>query len=66
MWLPLERRNLAHAKVTGVTDVQPLSVIASCNGSALQITDAVSDLALRVCRADSLAQNPSALAASVV
>jgi replication-associated recombination protein RarA len=66
MWLPLARSILAHAKVTGVTDAQLLAVIAPCNGSARQITDAVADLALRVCRADSLAQNPSALTASVV
>jgi hypothetical protein len=66
MWLPLERRNIAHAKVTGVTDVQPLSVIASCNGSARQITDAVADLALRVCRANALSQNIIAQDARVV
>ena len=56
MWLPLARRILAHAKVTGVTDTQLLAVITPCNGSARQITDAVADLALRVCRADALAQ----------
>ena len=66
MWFPLARRILAHAKVTGVTDAQLLAVISPCNGSARQITDAVADLALRVCRADSLAQNPSAITASVV
>ena len=66
MWLPLARRILAHAKVTGVTDTQLLSVIAPCNGSARQITDAVAELALRVCRANALAQNSSALTASVV
>jgi hypothetical protein len=66
MWLPLERRILAHAKVTGVTDAQLLAVIASCKGSARQITDAVADLALRVCRANALAQNIIAQAARVV
>jgi replication-associated recombination protein RarA len=66
MWLPLARRILAHAKVTGVTDTQLLAVIAPCNGSARQITDAVADLALRVCRADALAQNLIAYATRVV
>ena len=65
-WLPLARRILAHAKVAGVTDAQLLAVIAPCNGSARQITDAVADLALRVCRVNTLAQNSSALTASVV
>jgi replication-associated recombination protein RarA len=51
MWLPLARRILAHAKVTGVTDAQLLAVITPCNGSARQITDAVAELALAVRRA---------------
>jgi replication-associated recombination protein RarA len=51
MWLPLARRILAHAKVTGVTDAQMLAVITPCNGSARQITDAVAELALAVRRA---------------
>ena len=66
MWFPLAWRILAHAKVTGVTDAQLLEVITPCNGSARQITDAVTDLALKVCRANSPAQNSSALTASVV
>jgi replication-associated recombination protein RarA len=66
MWLPLARRILAHVKVTGVTDAQLLAVITPCNGSARQITDAVADLALRVCRADALTQNIIARAARVV
>jgi len=66
MWFPLARRILAHAGVSGVSDAQLAAVITPCNGSARQITDAVADLALRVCRADAIAQNPSALTASVV
>ena len=66
IWFPLARRILAHAKVTGVTDAQLAAVITPCNGSARQITDAVADLALRVCRANALAQNSKALTTSVV
>jgi hypothetical protein len=66
MWFPLARRILAHAKVTGVTDAQLGAVITPCNGSARQITDALADLAMRVCRANALAQNPSALTTGVV
>lgn len=50
-WLPLARRILAHAGVGGVTDAQLCAVIAPCNGSARQITDAVVALALQVRRA---------------
>jgi len=66
MWFPLARRILAHAGVSGVSDAQLAAVIAPCNGSARQITDAVADLALRVCRANGLAQNLIAHAARVV
>lgn len=47
-WLPLARRILAHAGVSGITDQQLEAVIKPCNGSARQITDAITDLALKV------------------
>ena len=49
-WLPLARRMLAHAGVSGVSDAQLAAVITPCNGSARQITDAVAELALAVRR----------------
>jgi replication-associated recombination protein RarA len=50
-WLPLARRILGYAGVTGVTDAQLEAIIEPCNGSARQITEAVMDVALRVTRA---------------
>lgn len=50
-WLPLARRILAHAGVSGVSDAQLAAVIRPCSGSARQITDAVAELALAVRRA---------------
>jgi len=49
-WLPLSRRILAHAKVSGITDEQLIAVITPCQGSARQITDAVMDLAVKAHR----------------
>ena len=49
-WLPLARRMLAHAGVSGVSDAQLAAVITPCSGSARQITDAVAELALAVRR----------------
>ena len=49
-WLPLARRILEHAGVSGVSDAQLAAVITPCNGSARQITDAVAELALAVRR----------------
>jgi replication-associated recombination protein RarA len=49
-WLPLARRILAHAGVSGVSDAQLAAVITPCAGSARQITDAVAELALAVRR----------------
>jgi replication-associated recombination protein RarA len=49
-WLPLARRMLAHAGVSGVSDAQLAAVIQPCSGSARQITDAVAELALAVRR----------------
>ena len=49
-WLPLARRILAHAGVTGVTDQQLSAVIAPCNGSARDITDVIVSVALKVRR----------------
>ena len=49
-WLPLARRILVHAGVSGVSDAQLAAVITPCNGSARQITDAVAELALAVRR----------------
>lgn len=47
-WIPLARRILAHAGLSGVTDSQLEAVIKPCNGSARKITDAVVELALEV------------------
>ena len=49
-WLPLARRILEHAGVSGVSDAQLAAVITPCAGSARQITDAVAELALAVRR----------------
>lgn len=53
-WLPLARRMLAHAGVSGVSDAQLAAVITPCTGSARQITDAVAELALAVRRGSQL------------
>jgi len=63
-WFPFARRILAHANVGGITDEQLAGVIAPCNGSARNITDAIVDLALRVTRANQQVQK--AIATSVV
>lgn len=59
-WLPLARRILAHAGVTGVTDQQLTAVITPCNGSARDITDAIVSVALKARRANkqSVSVNP--------
>ena len=49
-WFPLARRILNHAGVSGVSDQQLDAIIAPCNGSARQITDAVVDLTLQALR----------------
>jgi len=50
-WLPLAKRILAHAGISGISDAQLVAVIEPCDGSARKITDAVIDIALRVRRA---------------
>jgi replication-associated recombination protein RarA len=55
-WLPLARRILAYAGVTGVSDAQLVAVIEPCDGSARKITDAIIDIALRVRRASGVTQ----------
>jgi replication-associated recombination protein RarA len=50
-WIPLANRILSHAGVSGITDEQLISIIEPCNGSARQITDIITDLALNVHRA---------------
>ena len=49
-WLPLARRILGHAGVTGVTDAQLEAVIRPCNGSAREIVTAVISVANRAHR----------------
>lgn len=51
-WLPLARRIVSDAGITGITDAALLSVIATGKGSARQILDAVVDLILKVHRAN--------------
>lgn len=53
-WLPLARRILAHANIAGISDAQLIAVIAPCQGSARQIVDAITDLALKAHRANTL------------
>ena len=50
-WLPLAKRILAHAGISGISDAQLVAVIEPCDGSARKITDAIIDIALRVRRA---------------
>jgi len=50
-WLPLAKRILAHAGISGISDAQLVAVIEPCDGSARKITDAVIDIVLRVRRA---------------
>lgn len=47
-WRPLARRILAHANISDIADAELDAIIASCNGSAREITDAIIDLALTV------------------
>jgi replication-associated recombination protein RarA len=54
-WLPLARRIISDAGISGVTDTALLNVISECNGSARQILDAVVDLGLQVLRQNSTA-----------
>jgi len=63
-WFDLARRILAHAGVQGIADEQLDAVIAPCNGSARQITDAIISLAMSVRHANQ--QVNKALATSVV
>jgi len=49
-WLPLARRILAHAGVSGVSDAQMAAVVTPRAGSAWQFTDAVAKQALAVRR----------------
>jgi len=50
-WLPLAKRILAHAGISGISDEQLVAVIEPCEGSARKITDAVIDIVVRVRRA---------------
>ncbi len=47
-WLPLARRVMADAGLTGISDQQLLAVINTGKGSARDITDALIDVILRV------------------
>jgi replication-associated recombination protein RarA len=60
-WLPLARRILSHAGVTGIADAQLVAVINPCNGSARDIVTAIVSVALRARRAAQvqLLNNPS-------
>jgi len=49
-WLPLARRILAHAGVSGIPDAQLVAVINPCNGSARDIVTAIASVALRARR----------------
>jgi DNA polymerase III delta prime subunit len=49
-WLPLAKRILGDHGISGVTDQQLLNVIATGNGSARDILDAIVNLILRVKR----------------
>ena len=49
-WLPLARRILAVAGITGISDQLLEDVIAPCNGSARQIVSAIVDVALKARR----------------
>ena len=49
-WLPFARSILAYAGVGGITDAQLVAVINPCNGSARQIIDAITGLALKARR----------------
>ena len=49
-WLPLARRILAVAGISGIPDQQLNDVIAPCNGSARQIVSAIVDVALKARR----------------
>lgn len=49
-WLPLARRILGHAGVTGIPDAQLEAVIKPCNGSAREIVTAVIGVANRARR----------------
>lgn len=57
-WVPLARRILVHAGVSGITDQQLQAVISPCNGSARQITDAIIELALEVLKQQRIASVP--------
>jgi DNA polymerase III delta prime subunit len=50
-WLPLAKRMLDHAKVKGISDAQLTAVIATCGGSARNIIDTISEIALAAQRA---------------
>ena len=50
-WLPLARRILAHAGVSGIPDAQLIAVINPCNGSARDIVTTIVSVALRARRA---------------
>jgi replication-associated recombination protein RarA len=49
-WLPLARRILAVAGISGISDQLLKDVIAPCNGSARQIVSAIVDVALKARR----------------
>ncbi len=49
-WLPLARRILAVAGISGISDQLLEDVIAPCNGSARQIVSAIVDVALKARR----------------
>lgn len=43
-WLPLVKRILADARVTGIKDDALINTVNACNGSARQIVDAINDV----------------------
>jgi len=49
-WLPLAKRIIQDAGISGVSDQALINVIDQCNGSARQILDAIVDLGLQLYR----------------
>lgn len=47
-WLPLAKKILSHVGVIGIDEQLLIAVIARCNGSARNITDAIISIALQV------------------
>ena len=61
-WLPLARRVMTYAGISGVTDAQLEAVIQPCNGSARNITDALIALSISVRRKKQLQLSTNAIA----